>query len=73
MILAKEEKIEIVNQHLKNLEYNKYNLSLSVIEENSAAIPNASIIDSLNLQLTDISAKISALESELTELNSVNG
>lgn len=73
MTLAKEEKIEIVGQHIKNLEYNKYNITLSIIEENAATIPNQSVLDSLSIQEADINAKINALNIELTELNAING
>lgn len=73
MALTKEEKIEIVGQHIKNLDYNKYNITLSIVEENAASVPNQSVLDSLSVQEADIDAKINALNAELTELNAVNG
>ena len=32
--LTNEEKVTIINSHLKNLAYNKFNIEISVIEEN---------------------------------------
>lgn len=66
--LTNEEKIDIVNQHIRNLQLNKYNLSLSVLEESASAVPNQSTIDALQLQINDLDAKISALTSELNTL-----
>jgi hypothetical protein len=34
-VLTNEEKIGIVEQHLRNLEYSKFNVSISLIEESS--------------------------------------
>ena len=34
-LLSNEEKAGIINQHLKNLQYNKFNLEISVVEENA--------------------------------------
>ena len=66
--LTNEEKINVVNQHLKNLEFSIFNLSLSIIEEEAAINPNSENISSLNAQVTDISAKKTALLAELEEL-----
>lgn len=66
--LTNEEKISIVNQHLKNLEYSAFNLSLSVIEEQAATNPNAESISSLNSQIAEINAKKVVLLAELEEL-----
>ena len=38
MALSNEEKIEIIHQHLKNVEYNVYNITISILEENSRNI-----------------------------------
>ena len=66
--LTNQEKISVVNQHLKNLEYSAFNLSLSVIEEEAATIPNAENISNLNLQIAEVNAKKTALLAELEEL-----
>jgi hypothetical protein len=66
--LTNEEKIGIVNQHIKNLELNIYNLELSLIEENAVAVPNAANVSSLNGQVAEANAKKTALLAELEDL-----
>jgi hypothetical protein len=67
-MLTNEEKINIVTQHLKNAYTNEYNLEMSLVEANAKAIPDQANIDSINAQLTDISAQKTALEAELASL-----
>lgn len=66
--LNNEEKLTIVSQHIKNVEYNKYNLELSLIEENSVSSPDSEAIASLNSQMAEVNAKLSALEAEKSAL-----
>ena len=66
-ILTNEEKAGIIEQHLKNLEYSKYNLEVSLIEE-SASPTSASAATSLEEQISEINLKISALKAELLPL-----
>jgi len=67
-LLSNEEKTGIINQHLKNLHYNKFNLEMSVVEENAKATPETAVLTSLNTQLTDLDSRIEALEAELEKL-----
>lgn len=66
--LTKEEKIDIINQHLKNLEYSKYNSEISLVEESAAIEPQPILIDEINSQIDNINAKTSALLSEIESL-----
>ena len=66
--LTNEEKIQVIQQHLKNLVYSEYNIGLNIKENQSVAVPDQSSIDSLNLQLADLSAKKRILQSELATL-----
>ena len=66
--LSNEDKLGIVDQHIKNVEYSKYNLELSIIEENAVATPNAEAIASLNTQIAQVNAKLQALETEKASL-----
>jgi hypothetical protein len=68
MILTKEEKVDIINQHVKSLNFNKYNLELSIIEESSILSPNESLINSLELQVSDLNLKLDALKISLDSL-----
>jgi len=66
--LTAEEKITIVEQHLKTVLYNEYNAELSLIEANAVSTPNQSTIDSTNAQLRDIAAQKNLLQRELDSL-----
>jgi hypothetical protein len=67
--LTNEEKIAIVSQHLKNVEYSLYNLALSLIEENSVSSTDADKISSLNSQIADFNLQKTALTTELSTLS----
>jgi vacuolar-type H+-ATPase subunit I/STV1 len=67
-ILTNEEKSGIISQHIKNVEYSLYNLSLSLIEENAVSSPDEDKISSLNDQIADLNAQKTALQSELSNL-----
>jgi hypothetical protein len=67
-LLSNEEKTAIINQHLKSLHHNKFNIEISIVEENARVEPETEFLTSLNLQLTDINSRISAVEAELDKL-----
>jgi len=69
ILLTPEEKLQIVEQHLKTVLFSEYNIHLSLIEANAASTPNQSNIDSLNAQTTDIAAQKAALLKEINSLN----
>jgi hypothetical protein len=66
--LTPEEKLQIVEQHLKTVLFSEYNIQLSLIEANTVSTPNQSNIDSLNAQATDIAAQKTALLQEVSSL-----
>jgi hypothetical protein len=67
-LLSNEEKASIINQHLKNLHYNKFNIEISIVEETAKATPEAAAITNLNTQVADFNSRITALEAELDKL-----
>lgn len=67
-ILSNEEKLSVVNQHLKNVEFSKYNSELSLIEENSVSSPNQELISNITTTIAELNLKISALEAEKAQL-----
>lgn len=67
-ILTNEEKAAIVNQHIKNIEYSIYNLEISVIEEESVSTPDSNKISALNSDITELNLKKAALTAELALL-----
>jgi type I restriction-modification system DNA methylase subunit len=68
-ILTNEDKISIINQHKKNVEYSKYNLQVSLIEENAVTSPDQDAIDALNNKISEIDKKITALDAEISSLS----
>lgn len=66
--LTKEDKISVINQHKRNIEYNRYNVELSIIEESSLSSPNQENLDSLKSQMAEIDKKLAALDAELASL-----
>lgn len=67
-LLTNEEKSNIVNSHIRNLEYNKYNLEISIIEENAKNSPATDTLSSLNAQVAEINIQLTALAAELASL-----
>jgi polyhydroxyalkanoate synthesis regulator phasin len=66
--LTKDEKIQIINNHIKNLKSNKYNLEVSLIEENSLDEINNSTVTLLNTEISNTTSRIEALEAEIIKL-----
>lgn len=70
--LTNAEKASVVEQHLKSLSFNEYNLVLSLQELNAASVPNQTNIDALELQLNDVRAQKTALLTEFASLTEDN-
>jgi hypothetical protein len=66
--LTTQEKIAIISTHQSNLAYNRYNLSISIVEENAKSSPDANALERLNDQLSDVDRQLSALATELASL-----
>ena len=73
MELTNQEKIDILNQHIKNSSIKKYNLHVAILSEEAATQIDQARIDSLNEQLTSEEAKYNALLNELAPLQESNG
>jgi hypothetical protein len=66
--LTLEERRDIIDQHLRSLAFKKYNLEVSLLEEESAQIPNQGAVEDLNKQLLNANAQIVALAEEKESL-----
>jgi hypothetical protein len=67
--LSNEEKTSIIEQHLKNLEYSKFNLEMSLVQELAVTNPQQTVINSLQAQLDEIITKNTKLLEELAKIN----
>ena len=65
MELSNTEKVAVINARIKNINYVKYNIELSLIEENSVSVINTESVSSLTAQLSDCNRKLAALAIEL--------
>jgi hypothetical protein len=70
--LTNEEKISIIDQHLKNLEYSKYNLKISLLEMGSGNVTNPENIKNTEMQIDSINEKQKVLNKEINILNGEN-
>jgi hypothetical protein len=69
--LTKDEKAQIINNHIKSLSYTKYNLEIDILQENAKSSPVPSSIATFEDQIEDIEGQISALNAELTAVNAL--
>lgn len=66
--LSNEEKISIIEQHVRNLEYSKFNLETALIAERALTSPDSGVILSTEAKLGEINTKITALTAEIATL-----
>lgn len=63
-ILSKSEKLTILQQKIKNIEYQQYSLELDLLLENVSEKPDQDAIKFTNDKLSDIFKKLEILENE---------
>ena len=68
--LTNEEKLGIVEQHIKSVNYALYGLKLDLLELNATASPDASQVLNINTRITAATAKRAALVTERDSLTS---
>ena len=69
--LTNEEKLGIIEQHMKSIDYGIYGIELDLIETNATSSPDASQITNLGARLTALNAKRAALVTEKNSLTPV--
>lgn len=70
-ILTNEEKLSIVNQHIKSVEYSLYGHSLDLIQANAVASPDAGQVSAINARIAEANAVKAALVTEKNSLTTV--
>jgi hypothetical protein len=66
--LTNEEKADIINQRLKNLERSKFHFEINLVEELAVTEPKTVTVDDLQLQLDQTNLKIDAVLAELAKV-----
>ncbi len=66
--LSTEEKVSIVNQHLRNISFKKYNLDLSLVEEQALSTPSQERLNEINSDIEEVAAQTAVLLLELESL-----
>ena len=66
--LTNEEKLNIVNQHIKSTDYAIYGYELDLIQANAATIPDSGQISAVNARITESNAKRAVLVIERDSL-----
>lgn len=66
--LSNEEKINIINQHIKSIDYIIYGHELDLIQANAVSSPDAAQLAAINSRITESNAKKAALVSEKDSL-----
>jgi hypothetical protein len=66
--LTNEEKLNIVNQHLKVVDYAIYGYQLDLLEAEAVSTPDASFVASLNERISNATLKRTALVEEKNSL-----
>lgn len=69
--LTKDEKLQILSSHKRNVEYSKYGFELDIIQENAKKNPNTEEISKLEDLVEDLDSQLSALNAELTKVNAL--
>jgi hypothetical protein len=67
-LLTNEEKLNVVNQHIKSVEYSLYGHQLDLIQANAVSSPDAGQISAINARITEANAKKTALVIEKDSL-----
>ena len=69
-LLTNADKLNVVNQHIKSLDFQIYNTELDLIVANAESPVNAENVSSINTRLTFLNAKRAILEAEAAPLQS---
>jgi len=66
--LTNEEKVNIVNQHIKSTDYVIYGYELDLIQANALSTPDTEQINAVNIRLAQANSKKAALVTEKNSL-----
>ena len=67
-MLTNEEKLNIVNQHIKSVEYNLYGYELDLVQANAVSVPDAGQVSAINTRIAEANSVKAALVTEKNSL-----
>jgi len=62
--LTNQEKLNIVNQHIKSLDYALYGFELDLVQANAVSVPDSEQIASIDSKISELNSKKAALVLE---------
>jgi hypothetical protein len=68
-LLTNADKLSVVNQHIKSLDFQIYNSELDLIVANAETPVNSETVSGINTRLTALNAKRSVLETEAAQFD----
>ena len=66
--LSNEDKLSIIDQHIRSVDYTLFGAALDLIEANAVSSPEASLITGIEERIEDFTAKKTALATERAKL-----
>jgi len=63
-LLTNADKLSVVNQHIKSLDFQIYNSQLDLLEANAESTVNAENVSALNARIANLNAKRAVLVTE---------
>lgn len=66
--LTNEEKLSLVNQHIKSIDYNIYGYELDLLQANAVSLPDAEQVSAITARISEANAKKAALVTEKNSL-----
>jgi hypothetical protein len=66
--LTNEDKLSIIDQHIRSVEYSLFGADLDLVEANAVSTPDASVVSGIENRIEDLTAKKTALATERAKL-----
>jgi hypothetical protein len=66
--LTNEDKLSIIDQHIRSVEYSLFGAALDLVEANAVTTPDSSVVTGIQARTQDLTAKKTALVTERAKL-----
>lgn len=66
--LTNEDKLSIIDQHIRSVDYSLFGAELDLIEANAVASPDAPVISGIENRIEDLNSRKTALAAERAKL-----